>query len=67
MNILENAIDSEGSVGKLANALDVRQNVVSNWRKRGLPKPWAKVLEMKYTQPKPLRKKPAPQAAERAA
>tara|TARA_R110000868_G_scaffold227023_1_gene479960 strand:- start:266 stop:460 length:195 start_codon:yes stop_codon:yes gene_type:complete len=48
MELLETAIQAEGSVGKLASALDVKQNVVSNWRKRGLPKPWAKLLESIY-------------------
>ena len=46
--ILETAIQTEGSVSKLAQALDVRQNVVSNWRARGLPKPWAQVLTLRY-------------------
>lgn len=48
MDILETAIQAEGSVSKLADALDVRQNVVSNWRARGLPKPWAQVLTLRY-------------------
>lgn len=50
MNILEKAIETEGSVNALARALDVAQNVVSNWRARGLPKPWKLVLELKYAQ-----------------
>jgi hypothetical protein len=49
MSILDVAIKAEGGVGKLANALDVKQNVVSNWRKRGLPKPWAKLLTRDYS------------------
>lgn len=48
MEILETAISTAGGVGKLANDLGERQNVVSNWRKRGLPKAWRLVLEMKY-------------------
>jgi len=48
MDILQTAIQAEGGVGKLADALDIRQNVVSNWRARGLPKPWAQVLRLKY-------------------
>lgn len=48
MDILEVAIQTESSVGKLAEALDVAQNVVSNWRKRGVPKPWRQVLELRY-------------------
>lgn len=51
MNILQIAIDAEGGVGKLAVALGIRQNVVSNWRIRGLPKPWEQLLTLKY-QPK---------------
>ena len=48
MEILEISIKAEGSVGKLAEALDIRQNVISNWRARGVPKPWAQVLLLKY-------------------
>lgn len=48
MNILDVAINAEGGVSKLAAALDVRQNVISNWRARGLPKPWAALLQVKY-------------------
>lgn len=48
MEILETAIQAEGGVSHLAAALDVQQNVVSNWRARGLPKPWAQLLRLKY-------------------
>jgi hypothetical protein len=48
MDILQTAIQAEGGVGKLADALGIRQNVVSNWRSRGLPKPWAHLLRLKY-------------------
>ena len=48
MDILKTAIDAEGGVGKLATALGVGQNVVSNWRARGLPKPWDYALRLKY-------------------
>ena len=48
MEILEIAIKVEGGVGKLACALGERQNVVSNWKKRGLPRAWRQVLEMRY-------------------
>lgn len=48
MDILEKAIQAEHGVGKLAKALGIRQNVVSNWRARGLPKPWDHVLRLKY-------------------
>jgi len=55
MSILETAIQAEGSVGKLACAIDVKPNVVSNWRKRGTPKPWAKLLESIYLKTRPSR------------
>lgn len=48
MEILEIAIKAEGGVSKLATALGERQNVVSNWKKRGLPRAWRQVLEMRY-------------------
>ena len=48
MDILKTAIDAEGGVGKLAMALGVGQNVVSNWRSRGLPRPWDYALRLKY-------------------
>lgn len=51
MNILDIAIKTEGGVSKLAKTLSVNQNVVSNWHKRGVPKPWLIVLEMKYQKP----------------
>jgi len=28
--------------------LDVKQNVVSNWRQRGVPKAWEQVLRYKF-------------------
>ena len=46
MSILESGIKEAGSVGKLAELLGVRQNVISNWRSRGVPRPWAKVIEV---------------------
>ena len=49
MEILDIAIKSAKGVGKLAKALGVEQNVVSNWKWRGkLPKPWELVLKTKY-------------------
>ena len=48
MDILEIAIKSAGGTGRLAYLLDLKQNVVSNWRARGVPKGWAKVIEMKF-------------------
>ncbi len=54
MSILDTAIQAEGGVGKLAHALGVRQNVVSNWRKRRLPRPWQLLLTQKYGESMPL-------------
>ena len=48
MDILEIAIKSAGGTGRLAYLLDLKQNVVSNWKVRGVPKGWAKVIEMKF-------------------
>lgn len=68
MEILKIAIQAEGGVGKLAEALDVRQNVVSNWRTRGLPKSWAQVLLLKYGQEQAkAQAEPAQQAIETVA
>jgi hypothetical protein len=48
MDILEIAIKASGGTGRLAYILDVKQNVVSNWRQRGVPKGWEQVLRYKY-------------------
>ena len=49
MEILKRAIEIEGGVGKLAVALGVAPNVVSNWRMRNeLPRPWQIALDLKY-------------------
>ena len=48
MDILEIAIKAAGGTGRLAYLLDLKQNVISNWRVRGVPKGWAKVIEMKF-------------------
>ena len=49
MNTLEHAIKTTGGVSKLADALGIRQNVVSNWRARNrLPTSWEKLLLLKY-------------------
>ena len=48
MDILEIAIKASGGTGRLAYILDVRQNVVSNWRRRGTPKAWEQVLRYKF-------------------
>lgn len=51
MDILKVAIWVEGGVGKLADALSVKQNVVSNWQlaDRSVPNPWVQVLKLKYS------------------
>jgi hypothetical protein len=48
MNTLEICIASVGGTGRLAYLLDVKQNVVSNWRARGVPKSWEQVLKYKF-------------------
>jgi hypothetical protein len=49
MNILEIALESAGGVGRLAYMLDLKQNVISNWRLRGsVPKGWETVLRIKF-------------------
>lgn len=48
MDILEIAIKAAGGTGRLAYILDIRQNVVSNWRQRGVPKGWQQVLRFKF-------------------
>jgi len=49
MDILEIAIKAAGGTGRLADTLDVKQNVISNWRKRGtVPKGWETVMRIKF-------------------
>jgi hypothetical protein len=48
MDILEIAIKTAGGTGRLAYILDVKQNVVSNWRQRGVPKGWQQVLRFRF-------------------
>lgn len=48
MNILEKAIQTEGGVSALAKSLGLVAHAVSNWRLRGLPKPWEMLLEERY-------------------
>jgi hypothetical protein len=48
MDILEIAIKASGGTGRLAYILNVKQNVVSNWRQRGVPKGWEQVLRFKF-------------------
>ena len=47
MDLLEIAIKAAGGVGRLAYMLDVKQNTISNWRQRGVPKSWQQVLVYK--------------------
>lgn len=48
---LDIAIKVEGGVAKLAQKLGVSQNSINNWKlpDRGVPRAWAKLLEMKYS------------------
>lgn len=48
MDILEIAIKASGGTGRLAYKLDVKQSVVSNWRRRGVPKGWERVLQFMF-------------------
>jgi len=48
MDLLEIAIKAAGGVGRLAYMLDVKQNVISNWRQRGVPKSWQQVLAYRF-------------------
>jgi hypothetical protein len=48
MDILKIAIKEAGGTGRLAYLLDLKQNVVSNWRQRGVPKGWEQVLRIKF-------------------
>ena len=49
MEILEIAVEAAGGVGRLAYILDLKQNVISNWRKRGtVPKGWETVMRIKF-------------------
>jgi hypothetical protein len=49
MEILEIAVDAAGGVGRLAYILDLKQNVISNWRKRGVvPRGWEEVMRLKF-------------------
>ena len=49
MNILEIALSACGGVGRLAYILDLKQNVISNWRLRGsVPKGWETVIRIKF-------------------
>lgn len=51
MNVLDHAIAKAGGVTKLAKALGLRQNRISNWRIRGgVPDGWLTVLQLLYPQ-----------------
>lgn len=54
METLTHAIAVAGGVGKLADALGLKANVVSNWIYRNrVPKSWQMVLCHKYAKRKP--------------
>lgn len=44
MSILELSIQAAGGVSALARALDLEPNVISMWRRRGIPDSWGRVL-----------------------
>lgn len=48
MNLLDIAINAAGGVARLAEKLDVKPNVISNWRTRGVPRGWEAVLRIKF-------------------
>ena len=50
MNILDAAIQIEDGVARLAEAIDVKPNVISNWRNpgRGIPRGWEMYLMNRY-------------------
>ncbi len=48
MDLLDKAIAIEQGVNRLADALGVRQNVISNWKARRVPLPWVLVLTERY-------------------
>lgn len=48
MNILDKAIETEGSVTALAKTLGVVVHAISNWRNRGIPRAWEMLLIERY-------------------
>lgn len=40
-------IDALGGNKKVAKACDISEQAVSQWRKRGMPKPWQKFFKQK--------------------
>lgn len=64
MEELEHAISAAGGVGKLAEKLNVKPNVISNWRLRNsVPLGWKTVLRDRFGTPKTNTKQPAGQGA----
>ena len=51
MNILQIAIDKEGGVTRLAEKLGTKQNVISNWRARGVPLAWRSMSSSPCSRP----------------
>lgn len=59
METLEIAITAAGGVGKLAEKLGIKANVISNWRMRkSIPRGWELVLRDRFAR-KAKRKQPA--------
>lgn len=59
METLEIAITAAGGVGKLAEKLGIKPNVISNWRLRNsIPRGWELVLRDRFGR-KAKRKQPA--------
>lgn len=53
MDILNHAILVEGGISRLARALGLEPNVVSNWLyRKTLPKSWEMALSLKYSKRK---------------
>ena len=48
MDILNIAIQAEGSSAKLARKLGITPARLSNWKARGIPDGWASALRTKY-------------------
>ena len=48
MKPLDIAIQKEGGISKLAVALGITPQTISMWRARKVPKPWAKLIAIKY-------------------
>lgn len=46
--MLDIAINAAGGVARLAEKLDVKPNVISNWRTRGVPRGWEALLKVKF-------------------